>query len=215
LPIRTQVSDWLDTLNWVRVDLNDTDVVASWWDYGYWITAIGNKTTLADNGTVNATQISMIGQMFMSNETEALKFLKEYDVDYVLVFVTFATDGSEIYDAGYGDEGKWRWMARIGGLDDNKYGNYTLGTDWIDVNNNKQYDEGEDELVVNELGNSTVIYKLMHYATETLAYGTSDIVLEHFEPAYFSQQPGEDLEWWPRSSDQFAAVVCVYKVNYD
>jgi len=135
-----------------------------------------------------------------------------------LVFVTFATDGSSdtIYDAGYGDEGKWRWMARIGGLDDDKYGNYTsLGMDWIDVNDNQQYDEGEDELVANELGNSTVIYKLMHYASDTLVFGSSDIQLEHFEPAYFSQTPGEQLQWIPRSGDYFAPVVCVYKVNYD
>jgi dolichyl-diphosphooligosaccharide--protein glycosyltransferase len=221
LPIRTQVSDWLDTLNYMRVDLNDTDVVAAWWDYGYWITAIGNKTTLADNGTINTTQIGLIGQMFMSNETGAIEILErfnergEHNITHVLVFVTFATDGETVYDAGYGDEGKWRWMARIGGLDDEKYGNYTLGTDWIDVNDNNQYDEDEDELVVNELGNSTVIYKLMHYASDTLVFGSSDIQLEHFKPAYFSQKSGSELQWWPRSTDQFAAAVCVYEVNYD
>jgi dolichyl-diphosphooligosaccharide--protein glycosyltransferase len=222
LPIRTQVSDWLDALNWMRVNLNETDVVASWWDYGYWITAIGNKTTLADNGTVNSTQISVIGQMFMSNETGAIEILDsfnergEYNITHVLVFHTFATDGQSntLYDAGYGDEGKWRWMARIGGLDDNKYGNYTsLGMDWADTNDDGQDDD--DEIIVNELGNSTVIYKLMHYASDTLVFGSSDIQLEHFEPAYFSQKPGQDLQWWPRSGDQFAAVVCVYKVNYD
>jgi dolichyl-diphosphooligosaccharide--protein glycosyltransferase len=222
LPLRTQVSDWLDTLNWMRVNLNETDVVCSWWDYGYWITTIANKTTLADNGTINSTQISKIGQMFMSNETGAIEILEEfnergeYNVTHVLVFVTFATDGSSdtTYDAGYGDEGKWRWMAKIGALDDDKYGNYTLGTDWIDVNDNKQYDEDDDELVVNELGNSTVLYKLMHYASETLTRGYSDIELEYFEEAYFSQK-AETLQWYPRSNDYFAPAVCVYKVNYD
>jgi dolichyl-diphosphooligosaccharide--protein glycosyltransferase len=222
LPLRTQVSDWLDTLNWMRVNLNETDVVCSWWDYGYWITTIANKTTLADNGTINSTQISKIGQMFMSNETGAIEILEEfnergeYNVTHVLVFVTFATDGSSdtTYDAGYGDEGKWRWMAKIGALDDDKYGNYTLGTDWIDVNDNKQYDEDDDELVVNELGNSTVLYKLMHYAIDTLTRGYSDIELEYFEEAYFSQK-AETLQWYPRSNDYFAPAVCVYKVNYD
>jgi dolichyl-diphosphooligosaccharide--protein glycosyltransferase len=222
LPIRTTepISDWLDTLNWMRVNLNETDVVASWWDYGYWITTIGNKTTLADNGTVNSTQISLIGQMFMSNETGAIEILEsfnergEYNITHVLVFVTFATDGSSdtIYDAGYGDEGKWRWMARIGGLDDEKYGNNTLGIDWVDTNDDGQVDDGE--LVANELGNSTVVYKLMHYASDTLAFGTSDIQLEHFEPAYFSQN-ADTFQWYPRSNDYFAAAVCVYKVNYD
>jgi dolichyl-diphosphooligosaccharide--protein glycosyltransferase len=214
LPVRAQVSDWLDVLNWMRINMNETDVVAAWWDYGYWITTVGNKTTLADNGTVNSTQISMIGQMFMSNETEAIKFLTDYDVDYIVVFYTFATDGSSntIYDAGYGDESKWRWMARIGGLDDENYGNYTLGMDWIDTNENGQADD--DELIANELGKNTVVYKLMHYASDILVYGRSEIKLTHFEKAYFSQQPGQKLLWYPRSNDQFAAVVCVYKVNY-
>lgn len=222
LPIRTNepISDWLDTLNWMRVNLDESDVVAAWWDYGYWITAIGNKTTLADNGTINATQISQIGQMFMSNETGALEILGqfnergEHNVTHILVFVSFATDGSEIYDAGYGDEGKWRWMARIGGLDDNKYGNYTsLGKDWVDTNDNGQEDEGE--LIDNELGQNTVVYKLMRYASETLALGSSDIQLEHFEPAYFSQNE-DTFQWHQRSSDEyFGWAVCVYKINYD
>ncbi len=209
LPMRTQVSDWLDALNWMRVNLEQTDVVASWWDYGYWITTIANKTTLADNGTVNATQIGLIGEMFMSNETEAIKFLKEYDVDYVVVYQSFRQDGS---DAGYGDEGKWIWMARIPGLDDAEFGNYTLGIDWIDVNNDNQI--GDTELVINEMGNSTVLYKLMHYARDMLIQGYSEIELEHFEEGYFSQQYGAGT-WFGDSQSSFAPMVCVYKVNYD
>jgi asparagine N-glycosylation enzyme membrane subunit Stt3 len=198
----------------MRVNLNETDVVCSWWDYGYWITTIANKTTLADNGTINSTQISKIGKMFMSNETEAIEFLKEYDSTYVLIFITFATDGSSetVYDAGYGDEGKWRWMALIPGLDDTKYGNYTLGMDWIDTNEDGQ--ASADELIQNELGNSTVLYKLMHYASDMLTVGYSDIELEYFEEAYFSQN-AETLQWYPRSDDYFATAVCVYKVNCD
>jgi len=205
LPLRTQVSDWLDALNWMRVNLEQTDVVCSWWDYGYWITAIANKTTLADNGTVNATQIGLIGKMFMSNETEAIKFLKDYDVDYVVVYQSFRQDGT---DAGYGDEGKWRWMARIPELDDAELGNYTLGMDWIDVNKDNQV--GNDELVINEMGNSTVLYKLMYYARNMLLQGYSEIELEHFEEGYFSK-----AEWFGDSTGAFAPMVCVYKVNYD
>ncbi len=221
LPLRAQVSDWLDTLNWLRVNLNDSDVVASWWDYGYWISTIANKTTLVDNGTVNATQIALVGEMFMSNETGAIEILDGFNergdknVTYVLTFISFATDGQSqtTYDAGYGDEGKWRWMAKIPGLNDTLLGNYTLGQDWIgDTNQNGQPDA--DELIVNEAGASTLLYKMMHYAIDVLTTGSSDIVLERFEPAYFSQQPGDQLKWIQRSNDYFTAVVCVYKVIY-
>jgi dolichyl-diphosphooligosaccharide--protein glycosyltransferase len=203
------VSDWLDALNWMRVNLESDDIVAAWWDYGYWITTIANKTTLADNGTGNTTQIGLIGKMFMSNETEAIKFLKDYDVDYVVVFQTFRDDGS---DAVYGDEGKWRWMARIPGLDDIQYGNYSLGIDWTDLNEDGQ--PTGDELIINDIGNSTVLYKLMHYARDLVLNYGSNIQLEHFEEAFFSQEIGAQPQFRD-SQGYFLPMVCAYKVIYE
>jgi dolichyl-diphosphooligosaccharide---protein glycosyltransferase len=214
LPLRPTevISDWLDALNYMRVNLADDSVVMAWWDYGYWITAIANKTTLADNGTVNGTQIGLIGSSFISDEATAMEFIKAYDVDYVVVYTSFGTDGqtTTLYDAGYGDEGKWRWMARIGGLDDELYGNYTLGYDWVDTSEDGVADD--DELIVNTMGNSTLLYKMMHYASETLVYGSSDIVLENFELAYCSQDSG-NIKWFQDSEGYSAAIVCVYKVT--
>ncbi|MCW4021385.1 MAG: glycosyltransferase family 39 protein, partial [Candidatus Bathyarchaeota archaeon] len=138
--------DWVDTLIWMRENLPPSPerpgepgtVVASWWDYGYWITTIGNRSTLADNGTWNNTQIEQIGRMFMSNETEAVEILKNYNVTHVVVFTTLNMDASGNWRIGMagGDEGKWQWMAKIPGLDDKSFGNYTLGTDWVDANGN-------------------------------------------------------------------------------
>jgi len=210
LPLRPPepVNDWIDALNWMRVSLQSTDVVASWWDYGYWITNIANKTTLADNGTINSTQIGLIGQMFLSTEIEAIEILRKFDASYVVVFTTFKQDGS---DQGWADEGKWRWMARIGGLDDDSFGNYTLGIDWVDENENNQPDEGE--LVPNAKGNSTVIYKMMYYGREEIIYGYSTIQLEHFEKAYFSRT----TETAQNALQNYGIIplVCVYKIKYD
>ncbi len=199
------VRDWIDTLAWMREKLPPDAVVASWWDYGYWITVWGNKTSLADNGTINTTQIGNIGYMFMSNETEAIEMLKNYDATHILVFTTFATDGR---DANFGDEGKWRWMARIPGLDDNSFGNVSLGVDWVDINRDGQ--RTQDELVPNVKGQNSTIYKLMTYGKET-KLGTPEpqrsVTLTHFEPAYFSK--GEAIQ------GQVYALVCVYEVKYD
>jgi len=90
----------------MRENLPPNAVVASWWDYGYWITIWGNKTSLADNGTINSTQIGKIGYMFMSNETEAIKVLEKFNqlarargfnhnVSHVLVFTTFDINGND------------------------------------------------------------------------------------------------------------------------
>jgi len=221
VPIRTQIPDWLNTLNWMRVNMDDDDVVASWWDYGYWITIVANKTTLVDNGTVNATQIAMVGEMLTTNETRAMEIIDDFNsrgdknITHVLTFVTFATEDAQTFsDAGYGDEGKWRWMAKIPGINDTSLGNYTLGEDWIgDTNENGQPDA--DELIPNALGEQTLLYKMMNYALETLTTGSSDIVFEHFEPAYFSQEYGK-LQWQPMSeTTYFIPIVCVYQVLYD
>jgi len=185
------VVEWINTLNWMRVNLKSTDVVASWWDYGYWITTIANKTSLADNGTINSTQIARIGQMFLSNEAEAIKILSNYNATYVVVFTTFDQNGN---DVGWADEGKWRWMARIGGLDENDYGNTTEEGQW-------QW---------NTKGQATVIYKLMQYGEEITLQGYSTIQLEQFEQAYLSQNPAG-----VRQYGGAIPLVCVYKVKYD
>jgi len=170
-------------------------VVASWWDYGYWITIIANKTTLADNGTINATQIATIGEMFLSNETEAIKILDKYDATYVVVFTTFDSNGN---DVGWGDEGKWRWMARIAGLEESAFGETKT-----DESTGRTYWEWNDK------GQETVIHKMMQYGKEVTLGQSPTVQLEHFEKAYFSQTPGS-----PKSYGGAIPLVCVYKINY-
>jgi len=207
--------DWLNALTWIRLNTPPSPskpgeagtVVASWWDYGYWITAIANRSSLADNGTWNSTQIKQIGLMFMSNEEDAIKILKKFNVTHVVVFTTFDTQG-RLLMAG-GDEGKWQWMARIPGLDDKEFGNYTLGWDWTDLNNNGSPDSGEFR--PNEKGQNTTLYKLMTYGREMTLRGYSTIRLKYFEKAYFSQEYGSLR---PAPGTQYIALVCVYKVNY-
>ena len=222
LPVRTSIPDWLNTLNWMRTNLDDDAIVLSWWDYGYWISTIANKTTLADNGTLNVTQIALIGETLMSNETRAMELIDQFNgyaernITHVLIFITFATDlqSTETTDAGYGDEGKWRWMAKIPGLDDMALGNYTLGQDWIRADETQVQPTSED-LVPNTLGNSTIMYKMMHYAIDTLVQGGSDIVLQNFAPVYFSQQAETVSPIYRGENDYFIPVVCVYEVLYD
>ncbi len=52
------VGAWLDAIHWMQGNVKSTDVVVMWWDYGNWLSDLGNVTSLADNTTVNATQIA-------------------------------------------------------------------------------------------------------------------------------------------------------------
>lgn len=118
VPVRGSLGDWTEALTWMRHNLPDDAVVCSWWDYGYWISSVGGKISLADNGTVNGTQIAQIGRMFMSNETQAIAILNRYNTTHVVVFTTLYPALTYRQPFLYGDEVKWRWMAKIPGLDD-------------------------------------------------------------------------------------------------
>jgi len=105
--------DWLEALSWMRLNTPRDSVVFAWWDYGYWITALGDRSTIADNGTQNSTQIGMIAQTFLDNITMAIPNLQRYNVSYVAIFIT-PSGGSSGGWQGFGEDGKWYWMARIG-----------------------------------------------------------------------------------------------------
>jgi len=53
--------DWKDATLWIKENTADDAVIASWWDYGYWITTLSDRTTLADNATLIDWQIKKIG----------------------------------------------------------------------------------------------------------------------------------------------------------
>ncbi|MHA1585212.1 MAG: STT3 domain-containing protein, partial [Promethearchaeota archaeon] len=134
--------DWEETFTWMKSNLDSSTVVASWWDYGYWLTTNGNVTTVNDNGTFNQTRIGEVGMaMMQTNERYSAQIFNDLHADYVLVFF-----GHLIGGIG-GDEGKWPWMLRI--CNDNTK-NYEALNDipkdnWYGDNNqvNTVFDENE------------------------------------------------------------------------
>ncbi len=114
LGVRAEIPAWLKALEWMRENLPGDAVVASWWDYGYWITILGNRTSIVDNATLNSTQIGEVGYAFISDEETAYRIFKNLGATHVLVFVTHYPYGQQAgVLLGYGDEGKWIWMLRI------------------------------------------------------------------------------------------------------
>lgn len=199
----TKYQDWFEALAWLRDNTPQSAVVMAWWDYGYWITALADRRTLADNGTQNTTQIAMIAQMFMRNETTAIPMMQEYDVSYVVVFVTYArTEGqSNPTFLGAGEDGKWYWMVRI--ANQTKYGDETVLFEEKRTENEVTYYRAlkiHDKVVANEtissgqqLQDNSVLGFMMNTGV-----GLSRATSEHFERVF-------------TSSNNF---VLVYKVLY-
>jgi dolichyl-diphosphooligosaccharide--protein glycosyltransferase len=81
-----EIPDWEEALSWMASNIPATAVVGEWWDYGYWINVMGNCTVISDNSTTNSTQITLIADAFLNNETYALSIFKSMNVSYVVVF---------------------------------------------------------------------------------------------------------------------------------
>jgi dolichyl-diphosphooligosaccharide---protein glycosyltransferase len=123
---RMEVTDWIDALNWISNNTPKDSVVASWWDYGYWITTLANRTSLADNATINQTRIAELAKMFIEPEKEGYEIAKELDSDYVVLYLVGqrfpGANGTSFYTLGSGgDESKKQWFIRIGGFNEMDY----------------------------------------------------------------------------------------------
>lgn len=104
--------DFREAYYWLKMNTPEDARIMSWWDYGYQITAMANRTILVDNNTWNNTHISRVGQAMASSEEKAYEIMRELDVDYVLVIFGGLTGYSS------DDINKFLWMVRIGGSTD-------------------------------------------------------------------------------------------------
>jgi len=221
-------TEWLDMLSYTRNNLQSTTVVCSWWDYGYWLSILGNVTTLADNATVNSTQIENIGFIFMAPEEKALAMLERYNAKYILVFVTLgiaqSSSGSSyvVRFVGYGDEGKWMWMARISGQARDRFiaeGLLDEDSAWTDEKTFVNTTSGQWL----DAGKNTTIYKLMSWAKQRWADVSgvqSGITADEagVQPTYFKEAffAGENLSAIDASAKYggLIPIVALYEIDW-
>jgi len=73
---------WLAFYNWTRDETPKGSIMASWWDPGHAVTALGERPAVAD-GAQNHYHVHDLALIFTTNnETEALRLLKKYNVSY-------------------------------------------------------------------------------------------------------------------------------------
>jgi len=100
-------NDWADAMQWVRQNTPEDAVIASWWDYGYWISTLGERKTLADNATLIDWQIRKIAATYMSTPENAWQILiSDVETNVSSYYVTLPAHGYKFQsgiDSMYGD----------------------------------------------------------------------------------------------------------------
>jgi dolichyl-diphosphooligosaccharide--protein glycosyltransferase len=97
------LDDYREAYWWLRDNTPEDARVMAWWDYGYQITGIGNRTTIADGNTWNHEHIATLGRVMSAPEKRAHRIARHL-ADYMLVWA-----------GGGGDDlAKSPHMARIG-----------------------------------------------------------------------------------------------------
>lgn len=104
---RNILDDFREAYYWLSQNTADDARIMSWWDYGYQIAGMANRTTLVDNNTWNNSHIALVGKAMSSPEEKAYEIMTSLDVDYVLVIF-----GGVIGYSG-DDINKFLWMVRI------------------------------------------------------------------------------------------------------
>jgi dolichyl-diphosphooligosaccharide--protein glycosyltransferase len=225
--------EWLDMLSWTQNNLQSTTVVCAWWDYGYWLSILGNVTSLADNATVNGTQIENIGFIFMAPEAQSMKMLALYNAKYILVFTVLvirqSSDGTSyvVQPAGYGDEGKWTWMARISGQARDRFiqtGFISTELAWTDENAFGSVNNQTNAWQWNDVGKNSTVYKLLSWAKQRWVdvSGTpSQIGADEagVQPTYFKEKyfAGENLNPIDAAAKYggLIPIVALYEIDWE
>jgi len=101
------IDDFREAYYWMKQNTAKEAKIMSWWDYGYQITGMSNRTVLVDNNTWNNTHIATVGRAMASPEEEAYGIARSLDANYVLVIF----GGMSNYSGD--DISKFLWMVRI------------------------------------------------------------------------------------------------------
>lgn len=97
------VDDYYKGYLWIDENTPKDSRVMAWWDYGYQITGIARRTSIADGNTWNHEHIATLGRTLTSPEKKAWNAIRHL-ADYVLVWA-----------GGHGDDlAKSPHLARIG-----------------------------------------------------------------------------------------------------
>ncbi|KAL0251742.1 hypothetical protein GEMRC1_000954 [Eukaryota sp. GEM-RC1] len=184
---RVIFDDFREAYAWLNNNTPEDARIMSWWDYGYQISGMANRTVLVDNNTWNTSHIATVGRAFALPEDQAIKTLRELDVDYILVLFGglsgFASD----------DVNKFLWMVRIGG---GEFGDIKE-SDYLTERGEYRVDKEAPPAMLNSLLYKTVYYRFGEVQLDyqrpagfdrvrNVEIGNKDISFDYLDEVYTS-----------------------------
>jgi len=185
---RNIIDDYREAYYWLRTNTKEDATIMSWWDYGYQISGMANRTTLVDNNTWNNSHIAMVGRAMASNEDDAYDIMQNLGVDYVLVIF-----GGMLGYSG-DDINKFLWMVRIA---EGEHPNHIKESNYFNKHGQYMVDSSVSKTMKNSL-----MYKLSYYnfgdvrthhqfsgfdRVRNVEIGHKNIKLRHVEEAFTTE----------------------------
>lgn len=76
--------DWQDALVWMRKNTVQGSVVATWWDYGYWVSHVAKQAPTC-NPSQTTPDVQATAKLFMSNGDDTATLLRKMNVRYIVI----------------------------------------------------------------------------------------------------------------------------------
>lgn len=80
-----KIDDYREAYWWLRDNTPQDSRILAWWDYGYQLTSIANRTSLADGNTWNHEHIALLARILTGHADKAYDITRHL-ADYVLVW---------------------------------------------------------------------------------------------------------------------------------
>ena len=90
--------DWKHATLWIKENTPEDAIIASWWDYGYWITTLSDRTTLVDNATLIDWQIKKMGYALITTPENSWHILSS---DYTEDISEYLGEDNVSFFGGY------------------------------------------------------------------------------------------------------------------
>lgn len=89
------IDEYRTAYEWIRTQTPTDARILAWWDYGYHLAEMSNRTTLADGSTWTTEHIALIARMFVTPLEESHKMVRHV-ADYVVVYTGARWDDANL-----------------------------------------------------------------------------------------------------------------------